>query len=410
MRGLALLFLLLSSQEGALEKTARAVAGKVAEQPEGLKELFHSSFVAAVPLSQMRTIFAQLHAKYGQVTSVKPLSRDGDTSGKFTFLFEKGVRMRVTLAITAEAPPQVTGLYFHPPSATHASIAEVLGEMKKLPGAVSFRLARLGEKIEPLHDLNPGQPLALGSTFKLYILAALVEDKRPWDAVVRLRPEFMSLPSGVLHTWPAGSPVTVHTLAAQMISISDNTATDHLLHHAGRERVERMMKEAGNERPERSVPFLTTLEMFKLKSDAALLRRYAAADAPGRREILAGAVREMPREKVVPFAAPTAIDAVEWFASAADLCRLVDWFRRKNDATALALLDINRGLDVPKEKFPYAGYKGGSEPGVLNLTWLLRSRSGAWYALSAGWNDPAKALDEERFFALVQSALDLVEP
>ena len=124
--------------------------------------------------------------------------------------------------------------------------------------------------------------------------------------------------------------------------------------------------------------------------------------------MLAGPVRDRPRSRVSAYADPVAIDRLEWFASAADLCRLMDWFRRKDDAVALGLMGINRGLDVPEDRFPYAGYKGGSEPGVLNLTWLLRAADGTEYALSAGWNDPGKALDEKRFFELVQSAIHLL--
>ena len=41
--------------------------------------------------------------------------------------------------------------------------------------------------------------------------------------------------------------VTLHTLAAQMISISDNTATDHLIHLVGRDAVEIAMRAASSD-------------------------------------------------------------------------------------------------------------------------------------------------------------------
>ncbi|MFL9455456.1 serine hydrolase [Tolypothrix bouteillei VB521301_2] len=47
-----------------------------------------------------------------------------------------------------------------------------------------------------------------------------------WKDVVQLQPSEKSLPSGMLHTWPDGSYLTVQTLASLMISLSDNTATD----------------------------------------------------------------------------------------------------------------------------------------------------------------------------------------
>jgi hypothetical protein len=402
-----LLSLLLSPQDSPIEKTARAVAGWIADEPGGFEPLLHESFLRQIPAARLAGILQDLHRKNGRVASATLQSRDSETSGVFSFAFEKGARMRVTITVTAGDPPRIIGLWFAPSGGGHASMDEVLAEMKKLPGTVSFRLARLGVKIEPLHDLNPDASLAIGSTFKLYILAALLEDRRPWDEVLRLKPEFMSLPSGELQTWPEGAPITVHTLAALMISKSDNTATDHLLRHAGRERVEQLMEPLGNARPERSRPFLSTMEMFKLKGNPALMKKYLEAGEPERRGMLEGPVREVPRSKVSGYAGPVAIDRLEWFASAADLCRLMDWYRRKDDPSSFRILGINRGLDVPEGRFPLACYKGGSEPGVLNLTWLLRSADGTTYALSAGWNDPEKTPDEQKFFGLVQSAIHL---
>ena len=56
----------------------------------------------------------------------------------------------------------------------------------------------------------------------------------------------------------------------------------------------------------------------------------------------------------------------------------------------------------------YVGFKGGSEPGVINLTWLVRSRAGAWHAVTGSWNDPQAPVDEARFAALMQRSLQLV--
>ncbi len=43
----------------------------------------------------------------------------------------------------------------------------------------------------------------------------------------------------------------------------------------------------------------------------------------------------------------------------------------EKDKTGRGVLGINRGLQWPDDKWAYVGYKGGSEPGVLNLTLLL---------------------------------------
>src|SRR5205085_5176560 len=98
---------------------------------------------------------------------------------------------------------------------------------------------------------------------------------------------------------------------------------------------------------------------------------------------------------------PVRIDTVGWFASAADLVRAMDWLRLHADDTAKGILAISAGLpQQTRTAVQYAGYKGGSEPGVANLTWLIRSRSGAWYSVSVGWNNVAAPVDANRLAGL----------
>lgn len=394
-------------QEDPLEATARRVAALIADEPAGLAELFDPGFLSKVPEPMVKQICRRTFQDHGAVKACVPLSREAATSGKFTFTLADGGRMTVSLVITSGDPPRVAGLRFLPVVAPLKSLDEVAASMRKLPGRVSFQVVRLGDEPKTLAALEPDAPLAIGSAFKLLILAALVEDRRPWTDVVRLQPGLKSFPSGELHTWPDDSPLTVHTLASLMISKSDNTATDHLLHHAGRSRVEEIQKELGIREPARNVPMAGTRELFQLKSDAALRGRYLAADAAARRRMLDGEIRALPRDRVASYGSPTAVDTVEWFASAADLCRVMDWFHRKGDSMSLGVLALNPGLEIPPDRFTYGGFKGGSEPGVLNLTFLLRRKDGAAVALSAGWNRTDVGVDEQAFISLVQSAIHL---
>jgi hypothetical protein len=48
-----------------------------------------------------------------------------------------------------------------------------------------------------------------------------------------------------------------------------------------------------------------------------------------------------------------------------------------------------------RDKWQYVGFKGGSEPGVLNMTYLLQSTKGEWYALSVGGNNRQAPLQNE---------------
>ncbi len=195
-----------------------------------------------------------------------------------------------------------------------------------------MQLLRLDDD-KVLQSLHADTPLAIGSTFKLYVLAALVKRQVAWDKVVKLDAQHKSLPSGEMQTWPDGSPVTVHTLALKMISVSDNTAADTLLRLAGREKVEKRLSELGMKNPQANVPFLSTRELFQLKGDAALRKAYLAADVPGRIAVLKKlADKPLPNASEMQWSEPIAIDRLEWFASAADLCQLMAWFDKQHDS------------------------------------------------------------------------------
>ena len=54
------------------------------------------------------------------------------------------------------------------------------------------------------------------------------------------------------------------------------------------------------------------------------------------------------------------------------------------------------------KKWRYVGYKGGSEPGVISMSYLLQSPAGKWYIASGSWNDTQQEIDKARFAALME--------
>src|SRR5439155_8727945 len=110
----------------------------------------------------------------------------------------------------------------------------------------------------PLLAAAPDEPLAIGSSFELWVLAELAREvesgKRKLDDVVLLCEDALSHPSGFFYTWSAGAPVTLHTLASLMISQSDNTATDMLVRMLGREPIESVFAEIGHAHAAQNVP------------------------------------------------------------------------------------------------------------------------------------------------------------
>jgi beta-lactamase class A len=379
------------------------------------QSFFSPAFLARIPPAQVASVTAQLKSSYGKAQKVERIEASSPTAGIVFVRFERAV-VRLQMAVGAQAPHLVEGLLVVGAESSAADIAAVFGEMVGLPGEVSLAAARL-EEAGPADFLTEkaDRALAIGSAFKLFVLAELVRSvkagERKWSDVVPLGAP--SLPSGLVQDWPKGSPLTLHSLAALMISRSDNSATDTLLGVLGRDEVERLLPALGVRAAGRNRPFLTTREAFALKlGDPALLRRWKAADEAGRRALLP----QLDRIDAASLDSsrlggrPAEVATVEWFASPDDLVRTLDWLRRSGDRTALDLLAINPGLGPALAgEFRYFGFKGGSEPGVLNLSFLLESHSGRWIAVSATWNDESKALDEARFVALTSRLVSLLK-
>jgi beta-lactamase class A len=379
------------------------------------KLFFSPAFLAQIPSERVRDIFAELKASHGPARQTVRFEASGPTAGTAFVRFERAV-VRIEMAVGAQPPNLVEGLRVVGSESTAADLPALLGEIVALPGQVSLVAARL-EAAGPAGFLahQAERPLAIGSAFKLFVLAELVRQvkagERRWSDVVPLGSP--SLPSGFLRDWPKGSPMTLHSLAALMISQSDNSATDTLLAVLGREQVESLLPTLGVRAPERNRPFLSTREAFVLKlGDPKLLAEWKPADERGRRALLAR-IAAQEAAKLDPLrhgGRPAAIGAVEWFASPADLVRTLDWLRRNGDSTALDLLAINSGLGPSVGgNFAYFGFKGGSEPGVLNLSFLLKTGDGRWVAVAATWNNETAPLDEARFAALISRLIALLK-
>lgn len=408
---------LAAQGDDALVRRANQVAALIRAEPAGFDTLFSPAFLAQVPPARLVPILTQIHRDGGAVARVTLVERTGPSAGRFDFVTERGLAVPVRLSVEAEPPARVVGLFFSPPVRLAADFPALVKELQALPGTVSFQAARLdGDRIVPLAELNPDTALAVGSAFKLYVLGTLVDEvrrgRRRWADVVRLEAASRSVPSGALRDWPVGSALTLETLATLMISQSDNTATDQLLRTLGRERVERHQAAMGHAAPARNVPFPTTREVTRLKTDTALGSRYLAADPAGRRAMLAEAATGPVDASALAGGRPARIDSLEWFASANDLVRAMRWLR---DATAegpaaagRGVLAVNPGLPQPAGTWAYQGFKGGSESGVLNLTFLLRAEDGRWYAVAASWNDPAAPVDQNRLLGLVGRAIQLL--
>jgi beta-lactamase class A len=365
--------------------------------------LFSSDMLRQVPATQLSAAFAQLRAQFGKALAVDGLEVKSPTTTLVTVRMERA-HLHLRMTTDAQPPKRLTGLIVDSVDRPGDSQAAVVAEFATLPGKVTLGVAALSDTGPVFLSQSGGErPTAIGSTFKLFVLAELVRQiragERKWSDVVAL--DHRSLPSGILQDWPTGAPMTLYSLAALMISRSDNSAADTLLHLVGREKVEALLPALGVQAAARNRPFPSTRELFAIKADPALTERWTTADEAGRRAMLPG-LETSPIDGAALAGPPKAIETIEWFASAEDVIRTMDWLRRNADPTALAILAINPGIGAGAAAgFDYFGYKGGSETGVIQMTFLLQRKDGEWRGVAASWNNPAAAIDEDRFVALV---------
>lgn len=357
-----------------------------------------------------------------------------------TVLHDDGVRVRavaqdgsgawntIQLAIDPEAPDVIAGFGVWPspeadpnwvPAESWDDLAAALGQSAE---RVSVLAAHVNEgACQSIYSFAGDEQLAIGSTFKLYILSALVDaverGEISWEDLVAIDEGLKSIPTGEMHNEAAGTEFTMQHMAGEMIRISDNTATDHMLHLAGREAVEGVVEATGHGDPSQLIPFLTTMELFSIKllSSPAVFETFMAADDEDQRAFVEHEL-EINRATVMFAAsfwtAPRRTE-LEWNASTEDLCAVMARLREQAETEAGApvreILSRNTGVGLHGD-WSFIGYKGGSEPGVMNMTWWLEDADGAPYVVSITTNDTTREADSDALILAAHNALMLLAP
>ncbi|HAE37630.1 MAG TPA: hypothetical protein DCG57_03195 [Candidatus Riflebacteria bacterium] len=370
---------------------------------EQVKQYFAPEFLAVISAEKI----VEIGKVYVNALGAYKKAKSADNK-KHLLEFEKGTAESL---IIINANNKISTLWFGTPEISDDSLAAVKQAFEKLTGKVSVCLLRhdpAKNAPEEILTLNEKTPLGCGSAFKLYLLKALDESvkqgKRSWTDIVEIRDEWKSFPTGILQDWPAGSRHTLETVAGLMISISDNTATDHIYNLLG----EKTLREYF---PASCVDLFNTGHLLKLKFFfPAKALEFAKADAAARKGIL-NEMNSIKPSEIASYSAiyqienPVLVEELEWFISTRDLCETIYSLRDNH------LLRINpaTGL-VSKNDWHIAGFKGGSEPGVLNYTWVLQKKADApFYTLSCTIIDPQKPVDDNNFNQLVSRLLKLIE-
>jgi beta-lactamase class A len=366
---------------------------------------FTPEFLSIAPIERVRSVLRTLGTGQWQADDVTPYGDDqliarltgpGTPQMVYVQVDDLGRMIDLEFRPDVEDPPR--------------TLRELISQFETAGASTAFLRADISSDgaCTPVTQLNPDRPMPLASVFKLYVLGAVAtavhQGRIRWETEVTIRDALDSFPPYNTQQEPDGSSLWVLDLAQRMMANSDNTATDHLIDLLGREAVEQALVDLGHSHPAQTLPLLTTRELFVIKSDPDLLRRYSSADEGQRRTLLATEVAAKPLPTVEEFGRqPRALDTVEWFASPADICRA--WVVLHDLASTRGLEPIGEMFGVPgdaildRNELPTVWSKGGAEPGVSFVSWLAERSDGRLVMVAGGVADPSVNVEEHRSLA-----------
>ncbi len=376
-----------------------------------LSRLFAPSFFSHTPEALLRSRLEHLVAECGPLAELEIRELKTGHSALVHARFSRGFVADGEVAVDDHDPPRIQWLNFEMPRQEHDDSNRLQRHDSRLPGTFSFMVRSLDDD-QVFAALDEHRLVGMGSASKLWIFLALARaierGELQWQDVVRLEAGDRSLPTGVLQDWPEGSPLTLHSVAALLLGLSDNTAADLLLRQLGRARVEEELAACSPAGRGTNTPFASTRGMFALVAgDDALHRAWVDGEAEERRRLLedletsgAGALADVAAEW------PPGID---WNFSASDLCAALASMRHSmaKDPVARDLFAMTHTA-LSLFGWSFAGFKGGSSAGRAAFAVLVADETGHWSAVALGVNAAPQDAVVEAAVALVKRAVELL--
>ncbi|MGW0159836.1 serine hydrolase [Mycobacterium sp. NPDC003323] len=243
-------------------------------------------------------------------------------------------------------------------------------------------------------DVDKSMPLA--SIFKLYVLLALADAVHAgtvdWDERLTITKADKAVGSAGFDELEPGSTVSVRDAAQQMISASDNMATDMLMARLGPGAVERALVTAGHHDPSKMTPFPTAHELFSIGWGKPDVRAEWKNASPQRRAQMLADTRALPYEPDPMLTrVPASPYGIEWYGTPMDICRVHAALQAAATGPAAPVRDIlsaTPGIELDESRWGYVGAKGGNLPGDLTFSWYAEDRTGQGWVVSYQLNWP----------------------
>ncbi|WP_372512856.1 serine hydrolase [Mycolicibacterium diernhoferi] len=275
--------------------------------------------------------------------------------------------------------------------------SDVDSEITRTGADYAYQVSKVADgACVPVAGTDVDQSMPLASIFKLYVLLALAEAVNEgtvgWDEQLVITKEDKDVGSAGFNELEPGAKVSVRDAAQQMISASDNMATDMLMARLGPGAIERALVTAGHHDPASMTPFPTAHELFSIGWGKPDVREeWKTASREHRAEMLAH-TRTVPyqpdpmltREPASPY-------GIEWYGTPMDICRVHAALQAAATGPAAPVRDIlsaTPGIELDESKWSYVGAKGGNLPGDLTFSWYAEDHTGQGWVVSYQLNWP----------------------
>ncbi|MGY4647970.1 beta-lactamase class A [Mycobacterium sp. URHB0021] len=292
-------------------------------------------------------------------------------------------------------------------------------ELTKSGARYSYQVSKVNDgKCSLVAGTNTDLSLPLASIFKLYVLLAVADAVKNgtlnWDDPLTITAQAKAVGSAGLDELPPGSQIPVREAAQQMISASDNMATDLLIGRLGPSAVERALVAAGHHDPASMTPFPTMHELFSVGwGEPDLREQWKKATPQGRAQLLQQTNSRPYEPDPTRTNTPASGYGAEWYGSAADICRVHAALQAAAVGKAgpvKQILSAIPGIDLDKSKWSYIGAKGGNLPGDLTFSWYAVDHTGQPWVVSfqLNWPQFRSPTAAGWLLSIVRQAFDLV--
>ncbi len=297
--------------------------------------------------------------------------------------------------------------------------SDIDAELTKSGARYSYQVSKVTDgKCSSVAGTNTDLSLPLASIFKLYVLLAVADAVKAgtvsWDDTLTITKQAKAVGSAGLEELPPGAEVSVRNAAQQMISASDNMATDLLIARLGPGAVERALVAAGHHDPASMTPFPTTHELFSVGwGEPDLREQWKQASPQGRAQLLQQTNSRPYQPDPTRTHTPASGYGAEWYGSAADICRVHAALQAAavgKAAPVKQILSAIPGIDLDKSKWSYIGAKGGNLPGDLTFSWYAVDHLGQPWVVSfqLNWSRYRSATAAGWLLSIVHQTFDLV--